>query len=194
MAAPATYPDWDTNGTNIIAVPAGRKTDGFGPSDVPGSGEVNGQLALIGQWVRYLGEAHPLTKTFHPQPFKSSNWAAGGDSTTPAGIYLLSSGAGTMEISLNNILHEDAILNDINVSLSGDGSVDITIEAYEQDVTGGTANLLGTYTATNPGASPTPHFAITGLAQVVSQLHQVWLRITASAANAKIYSVVLEPL
>lgn len=55
MSAPASYPDWDTNGTHTIAIVATHTTDGFGLDEVPTSDELNEWMMLVGLWIRYLG-------------------------------------------------------------------------------------------------------------------------------------------
>ena len=54
---PATVATWDTSLANLVAPTAGHKLSGYVVNEVPTSGELNGQLNLIGLWAQYLSDA-----------------------------------------------------------------------------------------------------------------------------------------
>lgn len=51
---PSSYAQWDSNGTNVSAVTAGHKTDGYATNEVPTSAEWNAHFKLIGEWTQWL--------------------------------------------------------------------------------------------------------------------------------------------
>lgn len=57
MPAPTKYPDWATDGTNVVEPPAGKVTAGWVPGEQPPAGWFNAWQALVGQWVRWFDEA-----------------------------------------------------------------------------------------------------------------------------------------
>src|SRR5690349_1601161 len=57
MSTKPTEPaDFDTNGTNTIAVTSGHKTDGWANNEIPTSGEFNTWMRNVGDHTRYLWE------------------------------------------------------------------------------------------------------------------------------------------
>ena len=54
---PATVATWDTSLANLVAPTAGHRLNGYAVNEVPTSGELNGQLNLIGAWAQYLSDA-----------------------------------------------------------------------------------------------------------------------------------------
>lgn len=51
---PVTEPQWDTNLTNVSAVTAGHKTDGFALNEIPTSHELNTHLNFLYVWIHWL--------------------------------------------------------------------------------------------------------------------------------------------
>jgi hypothetical protein len=54
MPAPSKYPDWATDGTNVVEPPAGKVAAGWLPAEQPPAGWFNAWQALVGQWTRWL--------------------------------------------------------------------------------------------------------------------------------------------
>lgn len=69
MPTPSTFPDWDTNATNTVAVLAGHTTDGFANNEIPTAGELNQWMMFVGLWVRYLSQIMG-TQVHQPTDFK----------------------------------------------------------------------------------------------------------------------------
>lgn len=54
MPAPTKYPDWATDGTNVVEPPAGKKAAGWVAAERPPSGWFNWWQGVVGQWTRWL--------------------------------------------------------------------------------------------------------------------------------------------
>lgn len=54
MPAPTKYPDWATDGTNVVEPPSGKKAAGWVPGEEPPSGWFNWWQGVVGQWTRWL--------------------------------------------------------------------------------------------------------------------------------------------
>lgn len=54
MPAPTKFPDWATDGTNVVEPPGGKKAAGWVPAEEPPSSWFNWWQGVVGQWTRWL--------------------------------------------------------------------------------------------------------------------------------------------
>ncbi len=149
MSAPLAFPDWDTNLTNLAAPVAGHVTDGYANSEVPASNETNGQLNLIGQWVRFLS-------SLREGRFR---WRAAGGGLLVAGATIDNTSGGVMAngaLSGFGFIQLDVavgdIITDLGVTSLGDGVHDLLISLVELDGAGA-ATTKGTVSRVAQAAS-----------------------------------------
>lgn len=201
-------PEWavDTNypagaepeaGTPTKVAPTSSQADiGWRPGAKPPAQEMNHWQNLVHQNFEYLysilGDAETIS--FFPRPHVSTNWTAAANTSSAFDMYLESSGAATAYICLSDYMWDGSELESVSLWVSGDGAVDITAEVLWQDWDLPTVGSESA-TATNP-----PGPALTLLSVPITsnggsfpsdQLNRLWLKLTANAAAAKVYSVII---
>jgi hypothetical protein len=201
MSVPSTLPEWDTNNTHVTPTTAGHKTDGWVSNEIPSSSEMGYWMNLVYLWIAWLNSIR-VKRAFFPKlvdvPGVSTGWAMFGDITTlNHHLSWSSSAAASMTVHLSEYLREGETLDKVHVLVSGDGAVDITATLYLQDlgaVWGSPSTLVATATATDAPGNAITTLSLTGLNSLANSNRAHVLRVTANAANARVYLMKVETL
>lgn len=135
MTRPATYPDWDTNGTNTSTPTSGHKSDGYATNEIPTSAELNGQLNLIGSWIRFQ-DVDVVSVSQTPEATAGPNWVSGIALPTDVLVPTINSGdIGYVACDID--LPADRRLLSVTFALYNGGTADLAFDVrrFYSDVT-----------------------------------------------------------
>lgn len=155
MPAPSTFPDWDTNATNTVALVSGHVSDGFINNEVPTAGELNEWMMLVGLWIRYHNQRD--SRVMPLIPANGQVISDGGGTHTAwfntAGSFYAQIISDTLLLPIR--LEPGAHITQVN-GIAADGSAGVFLwdmELWKRDISGNNSPVQIGTTQTTSGVS-----------------------------------------
>lgn len=187
MGAPASFPDFDTNGTHTTPITSGHTTDGFAEDEIPDSDEMNQWMMLVGLWIRYFAGGLSDVLNLLPISGQVSTTVAASDYFNSAGQFFPQSIHD--ELVLDIPLHVGDSISQVQgfITDSSFSTFEWDFALWKQDVqTAGSPTQVGaTQTSSGTGGPTTPQtLTIGSLTETIATNMRYFMTFTPHSGSS----------